>query len=87
MKILFVYKYLTAGGVETVLRARIDGLNRVGIETGIWFLKYVDGGHIFDSEDQRIFIGEIPELQKHLESSNYNVIATIDTEELFLAID
>ena len=28
MKVLFVYKYLTLGGVEAVLRARLDGLER-----------------------------------------------------------
>jgi hypothetical protein len=37
VKVLFVYKYLTLGGVEAVLRARLDGLSAAGIEAHAWF--------------------------------------------------
>ena len=32
MKILFIYKFLTTGGVEAVLRARIDGMIGSGVK-------------------------------------------------------
>lgn len=83
MKILFVYKYLTAGGVETILRARLDGLVDFGIEADAWFLEYVDGGHIFPSDDRRIIVGDLSSLQKYLKQSEYEIIVTIDTEEIF----
>ncbi len=83
MKILFVYKFLTTGGVETVLRARLDGLVKFGIEADAWFLEYVDGGHIFPRDDRRIIIGDLSTLEKCLEKSEYEFILTIDTEEIF----
>ena len=38
MKILFVYKYLTMGGVESVLSARLMGLPNFGVDARAWFL-------------------------------------------------
>jgi len=38
MKVLFVYRYLTMGGVEAVLHARLDGLQRHAWDAHAWFL-------------------------------------------------
>ena len=47
MKVLFVYKYLTLGGVETVLRARLDGLAECGIDAHAWFFDDLGGRALF----------------------------------------
>ena len=51
MKVLFVYRYLTLGGVETVLRARLDGLARRGIEAHAWFFHDLGGRSVFTGRE------------------------------------
>ena len=80
MKILFVYKYLTPGGVETVLRARLETLHEMGVEAFAWFLGDSGGRYIFAGLEDRIFIGHEAMSLSHL--SEFDVISSIDTEEI-----
>ena len=81
MKALFVYQFLTTGGVEAVLRARLDGLESFGISTTIWFLRNVDGATVFPDDDARIKISSLVNLGRHLHSEPYDVLCIIDTED------
>lgn len=80
MRVLFVYKYLTLGGVETVLRARLDGLAAWGIHSSAWFFHDLGGRSLFQHRDDAVRIGTAAECARH--SRNFDVLATIDTEEV-----
>ena len=83
MNVLFVYKYLTLGGVEAVLRTRLDGLSDFGINAHAWFLSYVDGQSILDPADPRVWIGDVEHFRAHLQENGYSLVSSIDTEEIF----
>lgn len=83
MRILFLYKYLTLGGVETVLRARIRGLARYGIETEAWFLSDGPGRSIFDGIESQVKIGSVDELAEYLRDESFDIVLSLDTEEVF----
>lgn len=84
MKVLFVYRYLTLGGVETVLRARLDGLAELGIEAHAWFLHDLGGRPIFSGLGDRIQVGDL-ESGAPLLADGFDVVCSIDTEEIFPA--
>ena len=86
MKVFFVYKYLTVGGVETVLRARLDGLEDLGIEAHAWFLADGQGRSLFRGLEDRIHIGGINDLERFLERWPPDVVTTLDTQEIFPAV-
>src|SRR3990170_2513672 len=81
MRVLFVYKFLTLGGVESVLRARLEGLGAEGIEAQAWFLS--DGGayETFRDLRDRVRVGPIPALVDHVRSFDPQIVSSIDTEE------
>jgi glycosyltransferase involved in cell wall biosynthesis len=83
MRVLFVYRYLTTGGVEAVLRARLDGLNGSLIEGHAWFLERVDGLAMFQGTNREPYIGDLPMLEAHLRDKRYQAISVIDTPEVF----
>ena len=83
MKVLFIYKFLTTGGVEAVLRARIDGMVGIGVEGYVWFLEQIDGGVIFQGSARDPFIGDLTRLAEHLRDNYYDTISVIDTPEVF----
>ncbi|HHH82508.1 MAG TPA: glycosyltransferase [Chloroflexi bacterium] len=83
MRIIFVYKFLTIGGVEVVLRTRLEALGQWGIHADAWFLSYIDGAKILDPKDANVFIGDVASLGDHLTSHDYDVLISIDTEEIF----
>lgn len=85
MKVLFVYKYLTLGGVEAVLRARLDGLGRTGIEAHAWFFHDLGGGSIFAGLEDRIHLGGVEECLRHAREQGFDLLCTIDTEEVLPA--
>ncbi len=58
MKVLFVYKYLTLGGCETVLRARLDGLTALGVDARAWFLNDGPGRSIFAGVEDRVHLSD-----------------------------
>ena len=81
MRVLFVYKFLTLGGVETVLRARIDGLAAHGIEASAWFLHDLGGRGVFAGCEDRVEVGSV-EACLDRASKSFDVLTTIDTEEV-----
>ena len=81
MKVLFVYKYLTLGGVETVLRARLDQLDRWGIEAHAWFFHDLGGRSVFAGCEERIRVGEPAECLE-VAAAGFDVLDTIDSEEI-----
>jgi glycosyltransferase involved in cell wall biosynthesis len=86
MRVLFVYKYLTLGGVETVLRARLEGLLAHGIEAEAWFLSDGIGRILFRGMESLVRVGGINDLQRYLDGWPKDLVATIDTEEVFPAL-
>ena len=87
MRVLFVYKYLTLGGVESVLRARLEGLPEQGVDAHAWFLNEGDGRSIFRGLEERIHVGGHDALRTYLEAHPQDVVSSIDTEEAFPLID
>jgi glycosyltransferase involved in cell wall biosynthesis len=83
MKVLFVYKFLTMGGVETVLRVRLEGLPAYGIEPHAWFLFDGPGRVIFEGMDSRVYVGSTALLHDFLVQEELDLISSIDTEEIF----
>lgn len=82
MKVLFVYKYLTLGGVETVLRARLDGLERHGVEAHAWFFHELGGRSVFAGREDRICVGSVDDCLKAARNG-FDLLVSIDTEEVF----
>ncbi len=82
MKALFVYKYLTLGGVESVLRARLEGLHAYRIEAEAWFLSDGIGRTLFRGMGNLVRVGGINDLQRYLDGWPKDLVATIDTEEV-----
>lgn len=83
MKMLFVYKYLTMGGVETVLRARLKGLAEAGVQAGAWFLADGPGRSMFENDGAAFWIGSPQDLVRHVDRARPDVLCTVDTEEIF----
>ncbi len=83
MRALFVYKYLTIGGVEAVLQARLDGLGDLGVEAHAWFLRDGAGRSFFRGLEDRVHIGGVYDLQRYIEAWGPDAVTLIDTEEAF----
>jgi glycosyltransferase involved in cell wall biosynthesis len=83
VKVLFVYKFLTLGGVETVLQARLEGLSAHRLDAQAWFLRDGGGRSIFDGLEARIQVGDVGALRSYLEGQPPDVVSSIDTEEVF----
>jgi len=83
MKVLFVYKLLTMGGVETVLRARLEGLPRMGMDAHAWFLFDGPGRVIFEDMTSRVHVGPTGLLREFLLHERFDLVSSIDTEEIF----
>ncbi|MEX2030786.1 MAG: glycosyltransferase family 4 protein [Anaerolineales bacterium] len=86
MKVLFVYKYLTMGGVEAVLRARLDGMPALGFETKVWFLADGEGRELFRGLQPAVQVGGVADLRRFIGSWMPSIVSTIDTEEAFPAL-
>jgi len=85
VKVLFVYSYLTLGGVETVLRARLDGLARWGIEAHAWFFHDLGGRSVFAGREERIHVGDAAACLRFAAQQGFNLLSSIDTPEAFFA--
>ena len=84
MRVLFVYRFLTLGGVETVLRARLDGLARWGIEAHAWFFHDLGGRPVFSGLRDRVRVGRPEACLKYL-AQGFDLVGSIDTDEIFPA--
>jgi len=82
MKVLFVYKYLTLGGVETVLRARLDAFDG-NMQPLVWFLQDGPGREIFRGKEHNLRVGSLRELAAFLQRETFDLHVTIDTPEVF----
>jgi glycosyltransferase involved in cell wall biosynthesis len=82
-KVLFLYKYLTLGGVEAVLRARLEGLPRRKVDAHAWFLNDCGGGSMFAGSEDRFRIGPVADCMRHFARHQFDVLCTIDTPEVF----
>jgi glycosyltransferase involved in cell wall biosynthesis len=88
VKILFVYKYLTLGGVEAVLRARLDGLaglSASGIEAHAWFFHDYGGRTIFRGCEERLHLGSPERCLRFAREQRFDLLSTIDSEEVLPA--
>lgn len=83
MKVLFAYKYLTIGGVETVLRARMAGLDPLGIEAHAWFFHDLGGRSTFAGVEERVRIGDAAACVAAAEREDFDFLCSIDSEEVF----
>ncbi len=86
MKLLFVYQFCTKGGVEVVLRNRLEILNRryPWIKIDIIFFQDLGGKDIFSGFAKHIIISSDYELiREHAEKNNYDFIITIDTPQIY----
>lgn len=83
MKVLFVYSYLTLGGVEAVLRARLDGLAQYGIEAHAWFFHDFGGRSIFTGVEDRVHVGDVAACLASLRETRFDLLSSIDTEGIF----
>jgi len=86
MNVTFVYRYLTLGGVEVVLRSRAQGLAAHGIHPTLWFLSDGPGRSLFDAAQTRLRVGGLEQLRLHLEAGEADVISIIDTPEALTSI-
>jgi glycosyltransferase involved in cell wall biosynthesis len=82
VKVLFVYKYLTLGGVEAVLRARLDGLAASGIEAHAWFFHDYGGRSIFRGREDRLHVGPVEECLRFARRERFDLLSSIDSEEV-----
>ena len=81
MRVVFAYRFLTLGGVETVLRARMEGLEALGIEAHAWFLQDLGGASLFADLRDRVHLGEAAGLEL-LRRLPCDLLCTIDTDEV-----
>ena len=86
MKLLFVYQFCTNGGVEVVLRNRLEILNRQYpyIEIDILFFQDLGGKEIFSGFAEHIIIcNDYGLIREHIGKNNYDFIITIDTPQIY----
>ncbi len=81
MNVTFVYRYLTLGGVEVVLRSRLHSLPAHGVHPTLWFLSDGPGRSLFTESGQSVRVGGLPDLGEHLRADHVDVLSVIDTPE------
>jgi glycosyltransferase involved in cell wall biosynthesis len=85
MRVLFVYKYLTLGGVEAVLRTRLEELGRWGVDARAWFFGDHGGRAMFAGLEERVEVGDSATCMDAIRRGRYDLVSTIDSEEIFPA--
>lgn len=83
MKVLFVYKYLTFGGCETVLKTRIEGLRRRGHDARAWFFQDLGGRPLFADLGDAVFVGDAEAFRAAWGFRGWDLVSTLDSEEIF----
>ena len=83
MKALFIYRFLTRGGVEAVLATRLRGLKKWGIDAQAWFLFDGPGRSLFRGVLDQVHIGSTKALSHYMESKRFAIISILDTPEVF----
>lgn len=82
MKVVFVYRYLTLGGVESVISARLQALAQAGIDAHAFFLSEAGGRPLFDGLEEKLHVGSLGELEDFL-AAGVDIVTSIDTPEVF----
>jgi glycosyltransferase involved in cell wall biosynthesis len=85
VRVLFVYKYLTPGGVEAVLATRLEELERFGVEAHAWFFGDHGGRAMFAAVADRIHLGSPTAAMELAARGGFDLVSTIDTPEIFPA--
>jgi L-malate glycosyltransferase len=86
MNLLFVYQYCTKGGVEVVLRNRMEILRRLYplINTDVLFFEDLGGVDLFEDFKKNVIICKNYKLIKqHIKKNQYDFIITIDTPQIY----
>lgn len=86
MRVIFVYQYLTVGGVERVLCTRLEELADLGVEGHAWFLADGPGRSLFGHVEDRLHVGSADDCARELEIRPFDAVTVIDTEEMFPAL-
>lgn len=81
MKVLFGYRYLSPGGVESVLVSRLLGLPALDIQAEVFFLEDLGGGHLFAQRGLEFGLGSTEQFWERARSRDLAVV--LDTPELF----
>jgi glycosyltransferase involved in cell wall biosynthesis len=83
MKILFIYLFMSLGGVETVLKNRCEGFQSIGAKADFIFLEDRGGGSSFKSlQSSQIFVtNDLQEIEKIIIRGDYDVVSVIDTPQ------
>jgi glycosyltransferase involved in cell wall biosynthesis len=82
VKVLFLYRFCTLGGVETVLRHRLDSLARRGVAVSLAFLDDLGGSATFrDAPVADLCFGR-REIGQLLAQKRFDFILPIDTPEV-----
>ncbi len=88
IRVLFVYRYCTMGGVETGMRFRLQALPRYGVEAHGLFLRDYGGRSTFDGLDGRVFFGPTEGgFVELVRSRRYDLISVIDSFDVLEWID
>jgi glycosyltransferase involved in cell wall biosynthesis len=72
--------------VEAVLRARLDGLTRWGIEAHAWFLEDLGGRPVFAGKEDTVGVGGPATCLERLVGGGFDLICSIDTEEILTGL-
>ena len=83
MRVLFVYKFLTFGGCETVLKTRLEGLRRRGHDARAWFFQDLGGSSLFDDLGDAVFVGDVKAFRAAWGFRGWDLVSTLDSEEVF----
>lgn len=84
MKILFIYLFLSLGGVESVLKNRHEGFKHLGIKTDFIFLEDHGGAYLFKTlNGSRTYITyDKGEIEKIIKGGGYDLVSVIDTPQV-----
>jgi glycosyltransferase involved in cell wall biosynthesis len=83
MKILFVYQFCTLGGVETVLKNRLNAFRKLGISPHVVFLHDFGGSKIFEGLKNIHYEHRERELRRIVEEGEFDFVIPIDTPQIY----
>jgi len=87
-RLLFVYRFCTLGGVESILKLRLAELPALGIEPYALFLRDAGGSQSFADFSDRVFVGaDRATFQPFLDDLKIDVLSSVDTFEVFDWLD
>jgi len=88
IRLLFVYRFCTLGGVESILKLRLEKLPELGIEPYVLFLKNAGGAQVFSGLEDRVFIGaDRYSFLRLLDELQIDVLSSVDTFEVLTWLD